>query len=266
MTATAALGVRGVTVDLPVYSARTRSLRKTFVHLGTGGRVGADSGGPLAVRALDDVSVTFASGDRVALVGGNGAGKTTLLRVLAGVYEPTRGRVWRAGRVGSLLDVMLGFDDEATGLENIVTCGLIAGVDAAAARDRFGEIAAFTELGDYLGMPVRSYSTGMRFRLGFAVWTAFEPDILLVDEWIAVGDPAFLDKAYRHLEAFADGVGIVVVASQNPALLRRLCRTAVLLEAGRVRATGPVDEVLAAWGGGFAISKRPGPEGAAWWR
>ena len=246
MTGVAELGVAGVTVDLPVYSARSRSLRKAFVHRGTGGRVGADGDGPLRVRALDDVSLAFSDGDRVGLLGGNGAGKTTLLRVLGGVYEPTAGRVWRTGRVGSLLNVLLGFDDEATGRENLVTCGLLAGLDPAEARERADEAAAFTELGDYLAMPVSSYSHGMRFRLGFAAWTGFEPDILLVDEWIAVGDRAFLDKAYGRLEAFADGVGIVVLASHNADLLRRLCRTAVLLEAGRVRTAGPVEDVLGA--------------------
>ena len=196
------------------------------------------------MRALDDVSLAFGDGDRVGVVGANGAGKTTLLRVLAGVYEPTAGEVWAAGRIGSLLDVTLGFDEEATGRENIVTCGLLAGLSLAEMRERAGEIGAFTGLGDYLGMPVRTYSTGMRFRLGFAVCTSFEPDIVLMDEWIAVGDRSFLEKAYRRLEAFADGAGVVVLASQDPELVRRMCATAVLLDAGRVRASGPVGEVL----------------------
>ena len=251
----ARLGLRGVTVDLPVHSTGTRSLRRAFVHRGTGGRVGGQ-GRTLTVRALDDVSLSFADGDRVALVGGNGAGKTTLLRVLAGVYEPTAGRVWRDGRIGSLLDVLLGLDEDDTGRENIVTCALLRGVDPARARARIEEIAAFTELGSYLDMPVRTYSAGMRFRLGFAAWTSFEPDILLVDEWMAVGDRRFLDKAYRRLEAFADGVGIVVLASQDTALLRRVCSTAVLLESGRVRAARPLGEVLEAWAGARGPGRR----------
>ena len=241
-----ALGVRGVTVELPVYDVRARSLRKAFVHRGTGGRIAGD-GGLLAVRALDDVSMAAGHGDRVGIVGGNGAGKTTLLRVLAGVYEPTAGRVWRVGRVGSLLSVTQGLDGEATGRENIVTCGLLAGLSLEEVRERADEIAAFTELGDYLAMPVRSYSTGMRFRLGFAVCTSFEPEIVLMDEWMAVGDPTFLDKAYRRLDAFADGAGIVVLATQNRELLRRVCRTAVVLDAGRVRAAGAVADVVDAF-------------------
>ena len=182
---------------------------------------------------------------RVGVLGGNGAGKTTLLRVLAGVYEPTAGTVWAAGRIGSRLDVMLGFDPEATGRETIVTCGLLAGLTLAEVRERAGEIGEFTELGDYLGMPVNTYSTGMRFRLGFAVCTSFEPDILLIDEWTAVGNRGFLDKAYRRLEAFADGLGIVVLAAQDPELVRRVCATAIPLDAGRVQACGSVAEVLA---------------------
>ena len=243
MTAVVALGMRAVTVELPVYGARTRSLRKAFVHRGTGGLVGGH-GGTLTVRALDGVSLSFGDGDRVGVLGANGAGKTTLLRVLAGVYEPTAGEVWAAGRIGSLLDVTLGFDEEATGRETIVTCGLLAGLSLAEVRDRAAEIGEFTGLGDYLGMPVHTYSTGMRFRLGFAVCTSFEPDIVLIDEWTAVGDRAFLDKAYRRLDAFAGGAGVVVLVSQDPELVRRVCSTAVLLDAGRVRASGALEEVL----------------------
>ena len=244
MSGAAAIGMRGVTVDMPVLGAQTRSLRRAFVHRGTGGRVGA-AGGALSVRALDGATLALAPGDRLALVGGNGAGKTTLLRVLAGIYEPSAGTVWRHGRVGSVLDVLFGLDEEATGRENIVTCGLLAGVAAAEVRGRAAAAAAFTGLGDYLDMPVRTYSTGMRFRLGFAAWTGFEPDILLVDEWLTVSDRQFLAKAHGRLEAIADGAAIVVVASQDDALLRRMCTRAVLLDAGRVRAEGPLDEVLA---------------------
>ena len=165
MNTGASLRVESVTVDFPVYDASMRSLRNRFIYHGTGGRMGRDAGNRLSVRALDDVSLDFEHGDRVGIVGHNGAGKTTLLRVLAGVYEPVRGRVRRTGRTASLLDVSLGIDYDATGYENIVTRGLLLGLATEEIRERTAEIAAFTELGDYLAMPARTYSPGMRFRL-----------------------------------------------------------------------------------------------------
>ena len=244
MNTGAGLGVESVTVDFPVYSAGRRSIRNRFSHRGTGGRVGRDAGNRLSVRALDNVSLAFEHGDRVGVVGHNGSGKTTLLRVLAGVYEPAQGRVWRRGRTASLLSVSLGIDNDATGYENIMTRGLLLGLTPEEVRERTAEIAAFTELGDYLAMPAYTYSSGMRFRLGFAVSTCFEPEILLMDEWLSVGDRQFAEKARRRLEEFVDRAGILVLAGQGTALLERICSKGVLLEAGRVRAIGPLDQVL----------------------
>ena len=240
----ASLRLESVTIEFPVYSASTRSLKKRLLHHGTGGRIGRDVGNRLCVRALDEVSLTFEHGDRVGLVGRNGAGKTTLLRVLAGAYEPTRGHVRRRGRTASLLNVSLGIDPEATGYENIMTRGLFLGLMPEQVRERMDEIAAFTELGDYLAMPMHTYSSGMRLRLAFAVCTCFEPEILLMDEWLSVGDRAFVEKARRRLEEFVDRAGILVLASQNTALLERICATGVVLDAGKVKARGPIGEVL----------------------
>ena len=244
MTDTISIRLRSVTVDFPVYSAGTRSLKKRLLHRGTGGRIARDSGNRVCVRALDDVSLGFRHGDRVGLVGHNGAGKTTLLRVLAGAYEPTRGLVERRGRIASLLHVSLGIDPEATGYENIMTRGLFLGLRPEQVRERMDEIAEFSELGGYLDMPVHTYSAGMRLRLAFAVSTCFEPEILLMDEWLSVGDPSFVEKAKRRLRAFVDRAGILVLASQNTALLQRICDTGVLLQAGKVRSRGPIREVL----------------------
>ena len=240
----ASLRLESVTVEIPVYSASTRSLKNRLLHHGTGGRIGRDAGNRLCVRALEDVSLTLEHGDRVGLIGHNGSGKTTLLRVLAGAYEPTRGHVWRHGRTASLLNVSLGIDPEATGYENIMTRGLFLGLMPAQVRERMDEIAAFTELGDYLAMPVHTYSNGMRLRLAFAVCTCFEPEILLMDEWLSVGDRAFVKKARRRLEEFVARAGILVLASQNTALLERICATGVVLEAGRVKARGPMRDML----------------------
>ena len=240
----ACLRLESVTIEFPVYSTSTRSLKKRLLHHGTGGRIGRDAGNRLCVRALEDVSLTFEHGDRVGLVGRNGAGKTTLLRVLAGAYEPTRGHVRRRGRTASLLNVSLGIDPEATGYENIMMRGLFLGLMPEQVRERMDEIAAFTELGDYLAIPVHTYSSGMRLRLAFAVCTCFEPEILLMDEWLSVGDRAFVEKARRRLEEFVDRAGILLLASQNTALLERVCTTGVILDAGKVKARGPIREVL----------------------
>ena len=183
-------------------------------------------------------------GDRVGLVGPNGAGKTTLLRVLAGAYEPTQGRIERCGRTASLLNVSLGIDPEATGYENMLTRGLLLGLRPEQVRARMAEIAAFTELGDYLAMPVHTYSAGMRLRLAFAVCTCFDPEILLMDEWLGMGDRAFVAKAQRRLQQFVERAGILVLASQDLSLLRRVCSTGVLLAEGRVKCFGSIDDVL----------------------
>lgn len=240
------LRMEGVTVDFPIYSVGTRSLKKRLLRKG-GGNIGRDAEDRLCVRALDQVSLAFARDDRVALIGRNGAGKTTLLRVLAGAYEPTKGQVWRQGQMASLLNVSLGIDLEATGYENIFMRGLLLGLTPEQVRERTGEIEAFTELGGYLAMPVHTYSAGMRLRLAFAVCTCGAPDILLMDEWFSVGDAAFIEKVRRRLENLVERSGILVLASHNLTLLKRICTKAVLLEEGRVKSTGSVEEVLEAY-------------------
>ena len=240
----ASLRLESVTVDFPVYSAGARSLKKRLLHRDRGGRIAHGADNRLRVRALEDVTLAMKHGDRIGLVGPNGAGKTTLLRVLAGAYEPTQGRVERRGRTASLLNVSLGIDSEATGYENIMTRGLLLGLRPEQVRTRMDEIAAFTELGNYLAMPVHTYSAGMRLRLAFAVCTCFDPEILLMDEWLAMGDRAFVEKAQRRLQEFVERAGILVLASQNMSLLQRVCSTGVLLDQGRVKCFGKIEEVL----------------------
>ena len=233
-----------VSVEFPIYNASTRSLKNSLIHMTTGGRIGFDANDRVRVQALNDVTLTLEHGDRVGLVGHNGAGKTTLLRVLAGVYEPMLGRIHREGRVAPLFDISLGIDPESTGYENIFIRGLLLGFSPEEIRTRMDDIATFTELGHYLSMPVRTYSTGMRLRLAFAVSTCIEPEIVLMDEWLGVGDAAFVEKAERRLEGLVGRAGILVLASHNPALLERTCTTGVLLDAGQVTACGAIRDVL----------------------
>ena len=248
MSAMVSIRLESVTVDIPVYNASTRSLKNILLHHGTGGRITRHAGERLCVRALEDVSLVFKHGDRIGLVGHNGSGKTTLLRVLAGAYEPTRGHVWRCGRTASLLNLSLGLDLEATGYENIITRAMFLGLMPEQIRECMDEIAEFTELGDYLTMPLYTYSDGMRMRLAFAVCTCFEPDILLMDEWINAGDRTFAEKAKRRLDEFVDRSGILVLASQNAALLERVCTKGILLGAGKIKTNGSIHEVLQKYG------------------
>ena len=249
----ASILVENVYVSFPIYDGASRSLRSRLVAGTTGGRIGSDRDRRVMVEALSDVSFDLQHGDRIALVGHNGAGKTTLLRVLAGIYAPLQGRVSVDGRIAPLFDVALGIDPESTGYENILLRGLYLGLTRAQIDARTDEIAAFTELGPFLTMPVRTYSAGMLTRLAFAVSTSIDPDILILDEGIGAGDAAFMGKANRRLHSFIERAGIMVLASHAEILVRMFCNKALLLEHGRVLRVGSVDEVFDAYQGGDRV-------------
>jgi ABC-2 type transport system ATP-binding protein/lipopolysaccharide transport system ATP-binding protein len=179
------------------------------------------------------------------LVGHNGAGKSTLLKVLAGIYQPTTGSVRTEGRIVSTLNISLGMEPEATGFENIVIRGLLLGMRRAEINKKLDEIANFTELGDYLNMPVRIYSSGMATRLAFATVTAMDSDILLMDEVIGTGDASFMDKAEKRLNEFMNRSKIIVIASHSDQVIKKFCNKALLLEHGQIISTGLPDEVIA---------------------
>ena len=197
----------------------------------------------MTVAALSDIDLDIQHGDRLALIGVNGAGKSTLLKVLAGIYEPTRGRVHASGQVSALLTASVGLNPEATGRENIVMRGMYLDIPPRVMRAHVDEIADFTDLGYYLDMPVRTYSAGMLIRLCFAVATAFPPEILLMDEWLLAGDAAFLAKARQRMGEFVSGSSIMVLASHAIPLLEEWCNRAILLDQGRIVAAGPVAEI-----------------------
>jgi ABC-2 type transport system ATP-binding protein/lipopolysaccharide transport system ATP-binding protein len=240
--------LRQVSVVFPIYNAASRSLKKSLIHGSTGGRIGSDSEHASVVLALDGVTLSFEHGDRVGLVGHNGAGKTTLLRALAGIYEPGAGTIEIEGHVAPLFDISLGMDAEATGYDNIFLRGLFLGMSRREVREKLDEIASFTELGEFLNLPIRTYSAGMRMRLAFAVSTSIEPDILLLDEGIGAGDAAFLEKANRRLDEFTSKAGIIVLASHSEGLIRKMCDKAVLMERGRVLEFGDADAILKSYG------------------
>ena len=207
---------------------------------------------PHIVHALNDVSLDIRAGDRVAIVGAHGAGKTTLLRVLAGIYHPTAGNVDVLGRCLSLFDLAAGFDEEATGYENIMRRGLVIGARRTEIDARRAEIAEFTELGDRLDLPLRTYSSGMMLRLIFAVATAVEGEIVLLDEWIGVGDQQFRKKARQRLDEIVARAGILVLASHDIDLIKSTCNRAILLQEGRITAAGTTEEILGRYLGGEA--------------
>jgi ABC-type polysaccharide/polyol phosphate transport system ATPase subunit len=195
--------------------------------------------------ALRDICLDLADGDRLGLIGRNGAGKSTLLRVLAGIYEPPSGRARIEGTVASLTDITMGMDLEATGYENIVLRGVFLGLRVNDVRRMIPEIEAFTELGEFLKLPLRTYSSGMMLRLAFSVTTAVVPEILIMDEMIGAGDAAFVVKAKARLNQMISNSRILVIASHDVEMVRRFCNRAALMETGRIVRLGPVDQVIA---------------------
>ena len=228
----ASLSLVNVSVQYPVFGARAGSLKTTLAAAATGGRIGRETG-VAVVQALTDITLEARDGDRIGVVGHNGAGKSTLLRTLAGVYPPTSGSYHRIGRIASLINPMLGIEPDATGLENILIRGLMMGLRRREIRNVLPDIAEFSGLGDYLTMPVRTYSTGMMMRLAFSIVTSVSMDILLMDEWLAVGDADFKKQAEDRMRQVVEQTGILVLASHSPGLIQRECNRVLELSHGR---------------------------------
>ena len=196
----AKIELNNVGVDFVLYEMSARSFKKTAFRTAVGGFISnKDDSSKTTIRALQDIFLSLKDGDRLALIGPNGAGKTTLLRVLAGIYYPTSGSISTEGNTVPLFDIGLGMDDEATGYENIMLRGLLMGLNRKEIEERVSEISDFSGLGDFLHLPVRTYSSGMSLRLLFSIATAVNSDILLMDEWIAVGDADFIERANERL-------------------------------------------------------------------
>lgn len=237
----ASVSLHEVSVEFPVRTPDAHSLQLRLWSA-VGGRLATQANG-VSVRALSNISITLAGGDRIGLVGNNGAGKTTLLRVLAGFYPPTSGTVKRMGRTTALTDISLGMDPEATGLENILFRLVFMGYTFAEARRLSPEIEEFSELGEYLKMPVHAYSSGMYLRLAFSISTAVSSEILVMDEMISAGDAHFITKAQLRLSELLKRVSIIVVATHDAAVLKGFCNRLIWLDRGEIRGVGRFDEI-----------------------
>lgn len=211
--------------------------------IATGGKIGLTESGKTIVRTLDNINLKVRPHERIGLIGHNGAGKSTLLRVLGKVYTPSSGQAIIEGSIGSLIDISLGIDGESTGLENIFLRAALLGIPKKKVEKALPELVEFTQLGSFIDMPVRTYSTGMHMRLAFAVSTMISPDILLMDEWLSVGDKEFQEKAETRLNKLIERTNVLVIASHSKKLIETCCSRVLWLEHGKIKLEGDPKEV-----------------------
>lgn len=235
-------------VSLAVYNSRGRALKSEILRRTVGGGLQNDRDSSIqVVNALNEVSFEAKDGDRIGLIGGNGAGKTTLLRVLSRVYPPTTGRVSIEGRISSLIDLSMGMDSDATGYDNIEMRSIMLGLNRKQAQAIIPDVEEFSQLGEFLSLPIRTYSSGMMLRLAFAVSTAVHPDILILDEVIGVGDAAFAERAEQRLHTMIQKASIMFLASHDNNSIRRFCNRTLWMKGGKLMMDGSPDDVLAAY-------------------
>lgn len=239
----ARISIENLSVEFAIYGSSSRSLKNTIMAQATGGRIMPGARDVVVVRAIDGLSLELRAGDRVGLVGHNGSGKTTLLRVLAGIYKPARGTIAIEGRVGAILDPAAGMDPEATGIENIFLRGHLLGMTRREIEASIDDIASFTDLGDFLTLPMKTYSAGMSARLAFGISTAMQHDILLIDEGIGAGDEAFQEKVQQRIEGLFARTAIVLLASHSEGLIRRYCNRKIEMNHGRMVADRDLTDV-----------------------
>jgi lipopolysaccharide transport system ATP-binding protein len=238
-----------VSIEFPIFNATGRSLTSSILKVATGGKLDADPNGRVLVKALTNISLSLNDGDKVALLGHNGAGKSTLLRALGKVYAPSKGTAEISGQIGSLIDISLGINPEATGRENVFIRGRLLGLSKNEIETKYQQIVDFAELGDFMEMPVRTYSSGMHLRLAFAVSTVVRPEILLMDEWLSVGDSDFQHKAEERLRDLVSGTKILAIATHSRELVESVCNRVLWLEHGQIKMDGPVEVVVPAYFG-----------------
>lgn len=259
-TTRSSIDIENFSLSFPIFHGGARSLKKMLLKRGrsilaptakkrTGGEVTLSKAenGTVEVQALNDISLHIQTGERVGLIGHNGAGKSTLLRVMAGIYMPDAPNVHIQGHVATLLDVNSGMSEDLTGRENIALVGLHKGLTPRQIKQLEKDVEAFAQLEEFLDLPVRLYSSGMRVRLGFGLATATTPQILLMDEWFMAGDAHFQERAAKRLHAVVGGTDILVITSHALNILETWCNRLVWMDGGHIHMDGPTHEVLAAY-------------------
>lgn len=234
--------LENLSLNFPIYGAGKQLLKKELLQLATGGLLNKSEDKTIHISALHELSFKVSRGMRLGLIGHNGSGKSTLLRTIAGIYEPTAGEINIKGKVTPILDMMVGMSDESTGYENITISGLLHRQTKEKISSIKKEVEAFSELGDYLHMPMRTYSAGMKMRLAFSIASSLPNDILVIDEVFGAGDKDFIEKATKRMMNMINASSIVIFASHDIELLRSFCTHVLWLDTGRVKFFGNVDE------------------------
>lgn len=225
--------VNSVDLVYPVYSIRAQSIRNMMANFSVGGQLLKDGSDIIYVQALSGLNFNLQEGDRLGVMGHNGAGKTTLLKLLAGIYEPTKGAVSVRGRISSMIDVGLGLDGNLTGRENIINMGRMRGFSTKEIMNKMNDIIEFSDLGSYIDLPVKVFSSGMSSRLVFSVATTLDPDILLFDEWLSTGDADFVQKATERMNTLVKLSRGMVIATHNANLIEKTCNKVLILDGGK---------------------------------
>jgi lipopolysaccharide transport system ATP-binding protein len=228
--------VSNLSLQFPIIGVNYRSLKRTIIHSFVGGTINDrdNRNNIISIKALDNIAFKLFEGDRVGLVGHNGSGKSSLLKVLAGVYSPTSGQLLRNGSIASMLDITLGLNHDATGIENIKLRGLLMGLSPSLIRSLTEEIIEFSELGPFINLPLYTYSTGMAMRLAFSIATSVTADIILLDEWLSVGDSDFSKKAKQKLNTIISNSKLLIIASHDQELINSLCNKIINLHHGKI--------------------------------
>ena len=224
-----------VSIEFPIYSGGARrSFKTNLIGAVTGGVIGRDASNKISVKALDRISFELNAGDRLGIIGSNGSGKSTLLQMLSGVYEPSEGRLDIQGNIVPMLNLTLGLDMEFSGLENIYLRAQILGLNRKQIEERLDEIISFSGVGEFINLPMRTYSSGMVMRLMFSIVTSVDSDIILMDEWMSVGDSSFASQAQTRLNQMMSEAKIVVIASHDIEMLKKNCNKLIKLEHGKI--------------------------------